>query len=167
MSIASRTPFLFGGGAKLSSRAVIYLGCPPLSLPLSLSEFIADHRKNDRSSSITRIRVSRPGFENTNRETWNVKRRIHRSRGRSPSRLLLVSWCNKREITWKLRANYKKCVCKRTNLRKRLDGSLTPSFFLLEFLLFRNIRILFYRETSRFNVSVPMIYDEMIIFERD
>lgn len=129
MSIASRTPFLFGGGAKLSSRAVIYLGCPPLSLPLSLSEFIADHRKNDRSSSITRIYVSRPGFENTNRETWNVKRRIHRSRGRSPSRLFLVSWCNKREITWKLRANYKKCVCKRTNLRKRLDGSLTPSLF--------------------------------------
>lgn len=163
MSIASRTPFLFGGGAKLSSRAVIYLGCPPLSLPLSLSEFIADHRKNDRSSSITRIRVSRPGFENTNRETWNVKRRTLRG----VVRLLLVSWCNKREITWKLRANYKKCVCKRTNLRKRLDGSLTPSFFLLEFLLFRNIRILFYRETSRFNVSVPMIYDEMIIFERD
>lgn len=47
-----------------------------------------------------------------------------RSIVRGVVRLLLVSWCNKREITWKLGANYKKCVCKRTNLRKWLDGSL-------------------------------------------
>lgn len=141
MSIASRIPFLFGDEAKLSSRSVIYLEYLSLSLSLLTTKNKIGHRRytcHDRIDPDSRTHGEH--------ETRNVKRRtIHRSRGRSPSRLLVVCWCNKREITLKLRANYKKCVCKRTNLRKWLDGSLNS---LLQFLLFGNTNPFLYENVS-------------------